>query len=49
MTVPRQSLMGSTYMVTRRVSERRFFLRPDALIAQLFGYLFAIAAEKFGV
>ena len=29
MTLPRQVVPGRDYMVTRRCSERRFFLRPD--------------------
>ena len=29
MTLPRQVVPGRDYMITRRCSERRFFLRPD--------------------
>lgn len=36
-------------MVTRRVSERRYFLRPDRFVAELFAYLLAVASERFGV
>ena len=30
MTLPREVVPGRDYMITRRCSERRFFLRPDA-------------------
>jgi REP element-mobilizing transposase RayT len=29
MTLPRQVVPGYDYLITRRCSERRFFLRPD--------------------
>jgi hypothetical protein len=29
MSLPREVLPGRTYMITRRCSERRFFMRPD--------------------
>ena len=49
MTAPRQVLPGSTYMVTRRCSERRFFLRPSELVNQVFTYCLAYAAQRTGV
>ena len=49
MTAPRQLLPGSTYLITRRCSERRFFLRPDPFVEELFGYLLGVASERFGV
>jgi putative transposase len=49
MSDPRQILDGSVYLVTRRVSERRYFLRPDAFVTQLFSYLLAVASARFGV
>jgi len=36
-------------MVTRRCSERRFFLRPSAIVNQIFTYCIAYAAEQTGV
>jgi REP element-mobilizing transposase RayT len=36
-------------MITRRCSERRFFLRPDALVTQIFLYCLGTAAAMFGV
>lgn len=49
MTTPRQIIPGTTYMVTRRCSERRFFLRPSAVVNQIFLYCLAYAAEETGV
>jgi REP element-mobilizing transposase RayT len=49
MTVPRQVLEGATYLVTRRCSERRFFLRPSKVVNQVFLYVLAIAAERYGI
>lgn len=48
-TAPRQVLEGSTYLVTRRCSERRFFLRPSAETNAIFAYILAVAAARFGV
>ncbi len=49
MTAPRQIVAGSTYLVTRRCSERRFFLRPSRRVNQVFLYLLALAAERFDI
>ncbi len=49
MTAPRQLLAGSTYLITRRCSERRFFLRPSARFNAIFKYLLAVAAARYGV
>ena len=49
MTAPRQVLAGSTYLVTRRCSERRFFLRPSATTTAIFRYVLAVAAERFQI
>ena len=47
--MPRQILPGSTYLVSRRTSQRQFFLRPSALTNQIFAYCLALAADKTGV
>ncbi len=47
MTRPRCVLPDKTYLITRRCSERRFFLRPDREVTRLFEYLLAIACERF--
>lgn len=49
MTAPRQILAGATYLVTRRCSERRLFLRPSAAVNAIFRYVLAVAAERYGV
>jgi len=49
MGAPRQILHGSAYLITRRCSERRFFLRPDPFVALLTGYLLAQVTKRFGI
>ena len=49
MTQPRQVLPGRMVCITRRCSERRFFLRPDPATIQLLEYLLAYAASKYGI
>ncbi len=49
MTAPRQILEGTTYLVTRRCSERRFLLRPSAAMNRMFLYILAVAADRFGI
>jgi putative transposase len=47
--VPRQILPGRTYLVTRRCLLRHFFLRPGAVVNQVFAYVLALAAQRYGV
>jgi putative transposase len=49
MTAPRQVLRGTTYLVTRRCLQRQFLLRPGKVTNQVFAYLLALAARRFGV
>ena len=49
MTAPRQILPGSTYLVTRRCVQRQFLLRPSRNTNQVFLYLLALAARRFGM
>jgi REP element-mobilizing transposase RayT len=49
MTAPRQVLPAATYLVTRRCSERRFFLRPSDATNGTFLYVLALAAQRYGV
>jgi hypothetical protein len=44
MTLPRQVVPGRDYMITRRCSERRFFLCPDDDTNNAFLYCLALAA-----
>jgi putative transposase len=46
MTIPRQVVPGCDYMITRRCSERRFFLRPDDETNNAFIYCLALAAIR---
>ncbi len=49
MTAPRFIVPGHTYLLTRRCSERRFFLRPDEKTTRIFLYCLAEAAARFGI
>jgi putative transposase len=49
MTAPRQVLAGTTYLLTRRCSQRQFLLRPSKATNQTFGYLLAVAARRFDI
>jgi len=49
MTAPRQVLPGTTYLVTRRCSQRQFLLRPSKATTERVGYLIAVAAERFHI
>jgi REP element-mobilizing transposase RayT len=49
MTLPRQVLPRQTYLVTRRCIGRRFLLRPDDAVNNVFVYCLGLAAEKYGV
>jgi len=46
MSVPRPVLPGRSYMVTRRCSERRFFMPPDADTTNAFLYCLGYAAAR---
>ena len=48
-TPPRRVLPGTSYLVTRRCSERRFFLRPSKLTNEILLYVLAVAAQRYGV
>ena len=49
MSLPRAIVQGRRYMITRRCSERRFFMRPDRETNNAFVYCLALAARKAGV
>ena len=48
-TAPRRVLPGTSYLVTRRCSERRFFLKPTRTTTQIFLYLLAVSARRYEV
>jgi REP element-mobilizing transposase RayT len=47
--VPRYLIVGRTYLVTRRCSERRFFLRPGRKTNKIVRYAITKAAHIWGV
>jgi REP element-mobilizing transposase RayT len=49
MTAPRQVLPGTTYLVTRRCAQRQFLLKPSKATNEVFLYLLALAADRFGI
>jgi len=49
MTQPRPVFSNTTYLVTRRCLGRRFLLRPDAALNQLFLYTLALAAKSYDI
>ena len=49
MTAPRQVLRTPTYLLTRRCSERRFYLRPSKAVNDIIRYILAVAAQRHGV
>jgi REP element-mobilizing transposase RayT len=48
-TSPRQGLAGRSYLVTRRCSERRFFLRPSRRTTDLVRYVLVAAAQRYDI
>jgi putative transposase len=49
MTAPRQVLPGTTYLFTRRCFQRLFLIVPSEEVTRAFGYLLAVAAERYGI
>lgn len=49
MTMPRQILPGSTYLITRRCTQGETWLKPSAMVNEIFLYCLAVAAERFDV
>jgi REP element-mobilizing transposase RayT len=49
MTAPRQILPDTTYLVTRRCAQRQFLLRPSKVTSQVFLYLLALGARRYGI
>jgi len=48
-TPPRYIIPGSTYLLTRRCTQRQFLLQPTRILNDLPAYLLAYAAGKYGV
>lgn len=49
MTKPRCVLPDQTYLITRRCSQRRFLLKPDPIVKDVFSYALAVTACKYGI
>ncbi len=49
MTAPRRVVPDTQYLLSRRCSERRFFLRPSKALNDILRYILAVAAERYGV
>ena len=49
MTLPRQILPNTTYLITRRCTQRQFLLHPSPEITQIFSYCLAVAANRTGI
>jgi len=47
MSLPRQVLPGTFYMLTRRCTQRQFLMRPDPIANQTYTYCLAEAAQRF--
>jgi REP element-mobilizing transposase RayT len=49
MTAPRQVLEGTTYLITHRCFQRQFLLKPTETVREVFHFLLAVAACRYGV
>ena len=49
MTPPRRVVPGTTYLVTRRCTQRQFLLKPCKMVNELFLYVLALAAARYGI
>jgi putative transposase len=49
MSLPRAIYKNTTYLVTRRCTQRQFLLRPSPKINQIILYCLAVASEKYNV
>jgi REP element-mobilizing transposase RayT len=48
-TAPRRIIPGTTYLVTRRCTQRQFLLRPTKLTRRTFLFVLAVAARRYNV
>jgi REP-associated tyrosine transposase len=49
MTMPRQVLPGSTYLVSRRCAQRECLLTPTEHTTAVFKFVLAVAARRYGI
>jgi hypothetical protein len=45
----RPVVAGRTYLLSRRVTQRQFLLRPDDDIIQMYQYVLAVGAKRYGI
>jgi REP element-mobilizing transposase RayT len=48
-TAPRQVVAHAVYLVTRRCTQRQFLLKPSRATNQVFLYVLALAAQRYGI
>ncbi len=48
-TAPRRVVPGTTYLVSRRCTQREFLLKPSVLTNLVFKFVLAVAATRYGV
>jgi REP-associated tyrosine transposase len=48
-TAPRQILPGTSYLVSRRCSQRQFLLKPSQTTSDVFLYVLAVAAQRLEI
>lgn len=48
-TAPRRVVSGTTYLVSRRCTQREFLLKPSVLTSLIFKFVLAVAAARYGV
>jgi hypothetical protein len=48
-SLPREVLPGSFYMITRRCTQRQFLLKPDRVTNEIFLYCLAVAALRYEI
>lgn len=49
MTAPRRVLRGTVYLMSRRITQREFLLKPSTLTNLIFKFVLAVAAARYGV
>lgn len=49
MTVARQVIPGRTYLISRRCTQRQFFLRPDLFVERVYLYCLDRAVKRFKI
>lgn len=48
-SLPRRVEPGRTHLISRRCSERRFFLRPSKVVVAVIRFALALACERYGI